>query len=216
MGVEFDASRVARAVERTRDELSRQIPSALTIHALYFEREWKASTFTGYAGRGQEDSGRSQLYNRSGRLRGSFKYSVSGEGLAAGLSLTVGSGIPGNYARIQEYGGTIRPIRGRYLTVPLPDNQTATGNPRYESAARLREGGNTFVTRTKAGNLLIGLKNGDGPPLWLWKLVESVTIKPRLGFRDFANRDRTRQQLADEVRESARISFQRGFGRASA
>ena len=48
------------------------------------------------------------------------------------------------YARIHEFGGLILPRRSRYLAIPLPGT-------RFKPAEYL----NTFVARSKAGNLLI-------------------------------------------------------------
>jgi hypothetical protein len=84
------------------------------------------------------------------------------------------------YLRIQEYGGTITPKKGKYLTVPLPAALDGAGVPLRASA---RDWEKTFVIRSKSGNLLICRREGKQiVPLYV--LVTQVVIPPRLGMRN--------------------------------
>jgi hypothetical protein len=83
-------------------------------------------------------------------------------------------------ARVQEFGAAITPKRAKFLTVPLPAALDSNGVPLKKSA---REWGNTFVAKTKKGNLVIFQKRGSMiVPLYVLKT--SVTIPPRLGMQN--------------------------------
>ncbi|MEK9736617.1 MAG: hypothetical protein VW239_04775 [Candidatus Nanopelagicales bacterium] len=124
---------------------------------------------------------------RSGALRRSLGFTVEGEGMATSLRVFAGT----HYANIQEHGGTIRPKNKRFLTVPLPDALTPAGvlkggarlvqrGRRYETA----DGLPTFIFRSKRGNLLVGARAKNGAMRLLYTLKPSVTLRPRLGFKE--------------------------------
>lgn len=144
------------------------------------------------------------LQARTGTLRRSVKYQVSGKQLTD-LTLSVFSSGT-KYANLQENGGTIRPRNAKYLTIPIEDNILPSGVPRYPSAKDLRRetnffvrpaqrnargrfrkdklrGARTFVLKAKTGKLYIILRQANGKSKLLWALVKSVYIPPRFGFR---------------------------------
>jgi hypothetical protein len=83
------------------------------------------------------------------------------------------------YLKTQEFGATITPKKAAYLTVPLPAALDERGVPLKRGA---RDWENTFVKKSKAGNLIIFQKRGkDIIPLYM--LVKQVVIPPRLGMR---------------------------------
>jgi hypothetical protein len=107
---------------------------------------------------------------RTGTLRRSIEQRSRARGKK--ITGTIGSRLP--YAKIQEEGGTVRPKKGQYLTIPTQFAKTAAGVVRGGA----RSFANTFIQRSKRGNLLIFQKTGDGIiPLFL--LVKSVRIKPK-------------------------------------
>lgn len=118
------------------------------------------------------------LSSRSGALVKSIVDSVNveGEGLA-----TIRGSIGGNrYARIQEYGGTVVPKKAKYLAIPLPAALDSRGVPIKLSP---RQWDNTFISKSKAGNLIIFRREGKKvTPLYVLK--DKVYIPPRLGLRD--------------------------------
>lgn len=166
---------------------------ALNEHGAYFTARMQKGQFTGYTNRQGTEGG--LLQNRSGMLRRSFGFGVTG-GLKDGYDLTLlvySSGV--KYARLQEYGGTIRPRRAKYLTIPLKDALTPSGVQRYSSARDLftyHPDQISVVRSPKSGKLFIvsdgrpGAKTAKGKnsqTQWLYILKKSVTIPPRLGFR---------------------------------
>ena len=86
-------------------------------------------------------------------------------------------GAPGvKYALIQETGGVISAKNGKFLAIPLPAAMTSDGVPLLPGP---RNWPNTFVARTKNGNLVIFMKKGvQIVPLYVLK--PQVTIPARL------------------------------------
>ena len=86
--------------------------------------------------------------------------------------------IGGGKLSFHEEGGTIRAKRAKYLTIPLPAALDPRGVPLRE---RARQWDNTFVKRSRRGNLIIFRKTPGARELTpLYILKTSVTIRPRL------------------------------------
>ena len=118
------------------------------------------------------------LSTRSGRLVQMLAKSVRVDG----RSLTTITGkivIPAKYA-IHETGGTLTPSGAQYLTIPLDAALTSSGTPRRKSARSWKD---TFVARSRAGNLIIFQKRG-AVTVPLYVLKPSVKLPPRLGVED--------------------------------
>ena len=122
-----------------------------------------------------------RLRVRTGRLRSSITHSVTESPQGLELRLHAGGGRkPVAYAGMQEHGGTVRPRRGQYLTVPLPGALTAAGalRARFAVPGGLRMVPGLFVIRSGAGNLLVVEKRGAGiRPLFVLKHSVSVRGK---------------------------------------
>lgn len=135
---------------------------------------------------------------RSGSLRRSFGHEVLGLEQLHGMRLVKYS--TSRYAKIHEFGGVIRPVKGRYLTVPLRAAMTPSGVPRMPNA---RAWPDTFVYNDRYGHLFIAqdpnrqarlvaaaegyarLPRGTKKKLiLLYMLVDQVTIPPRLRMRE--------------------------------
>lgn len=80
---------------------------------------------------------------------------------------------------IHEYGGTIRPRRRQWLTVPLPAALTAAGVLRDTAAELRRAGAPTFVFRSRRGNLLIARRISDERIEPLFVLKRQVQMPAR-------------------------------------
>lgn len=93
---------------------------------------------------------------------------------------TIGSGYGAMermpYAEIHETGGVITPKRAKYLTIPLQAALTSAGAPKKAGA---RDWKDTFVGRSRAGNLIIFQKRGKGSLIPLYVLKKRVTIPAR-------------------------------------
>ena len=86
----------------------------------------------------------------------------------------IGAGFP---ISVHEDGATVTAKRARFLTIPLP---AALDNRGIPLKRRARDWDNTFVARSKRGNLIIFQKQSDGGIVPLYVLKRSVTIPPRL------------------------------------
>lgn len=116
------------------------------------------------------------LSKRSGRLIASIQESVKITGTSFGdLQGYIGAASP---AAVHEYGATIKPKTAKFLTVPLPAALDSRGLPLKK---RARDWDNTFVAKSRKGNLLIFQRRGT-QVVPLYVLKSSVTIPPRLGM----------------------------------
>lgn len=115
---------------------------------------------------------------RSGKLRQSIGSRVFAS--ETGITGLAGSGVRSGkrmiYANIHETGGLITAKKAKYLTIPLDAAKTPAGAPRKPKA---RDWQNTFVLRTKGGELMIVQKNGKKGIIPLYILKKSVNIPKR-------------------------------------
>lgn len=160
---------------RSVDALSRELRTFLMgIVAELVRRHgsgWPAGTTT------------TTLSHRSGRMIESLQQGVAVSGTTLG-TLT-GTIRATDYARAHEYGAVIRARSSMFLAIPLPAALNADGTPKLPSPRMWR---NTFVAKSKAGNILLFQKQGtEIVPLYLLK--PQVTLPARLGLRDIVNRD---------------------------
>lgn len=129
------------------------------------------------------------VYNSSDNLQ-----SRSGEGLRdiwRSIKLMTKNGdlvsasISAGSLSFHEDGGVIKAKSAQYLTIPLPAALNAKGVPLKQ---RARQWDNTFVKRSKKGNLLIFRKLPGANELTpLYILKPSVYIKPRLRMEPTIN-----------------------------
>lgn len=140
------------------------------------------------------------LSKRSGALSASLNPShikVGNQSSQIEVAYTL-SGI----AAVHEKGATITPKRAQYLTIPLPPALTSRGVPKKQSA---RDWKNTFVLKSKKGNLLIVQKQGRGELLPLYVLKKQVTIPKRLAFEEAFTGGK--DFLADKIAEAVVREF---------
>ncbi|QXN72631.1 minor tail protein [Rhodobacter phage RcZahn] len=117
----------------------------------------------------------STLSKRTGRAVDSIIRSVSVKGTTWETLMGKIGGI--HYLAIHEYGGTIK-SKGKLMTIPLPAALSGRGT----SPPFARQWKDTFVARSKKGNLIIFQKRGlTIVPLYVLK--NEVYIPPRLGMR---------------------------------
>lgn len=132
-----------------------------------------------------QGTGTKTLSKRSGFMLEAMRESLKVEG---GTIPTIAGymSVPGT-RKIHEHGGVLKPKKAKYLTIPLPAALNSNGTPKRPSASAWKD---TFVIKSKAGNLLICQKQGARlVPLYVLK--KSVTIPPRLGMRETAEAGQT-------------------------
>ena len=166
-GLRAFASFLERSPERATPALRKELTNYLdtVAHALSTRHgnSWPSGTTS------------MSLSRRSGEAVRSIKKSVR----VTGNSLNSMKGTIGgvHYLKTHEYGATIRPRKAKYLTIPIPEFAlNPNGTPKKKSA---REWKNTFVARSKKGNLLIFQKRGR-KVVPLYVLKTQVRIPPRL------------------------------------
>jgi len=109
---------------------------------------------------------------RSGFTRSSINWNFNKRELAGKV------GSHAKHMRQIEHGGTIKPKRVAFLTIPLPAAQTAAGVTRKPITEY-----DGFFRRSKQGNLLFFEDKGDGNIQPMFLLVRSVTQKPKKLFQ---------------------------------
>lgn len=141
-----------------------------------------------------EDSG---LHVRSGDMkRSGTAMPVEEDANSLRGGLLVGQGLP--YAPMQEFGGTIVPVRAQFLTIPIGEALTPSGVARFSAPEAESAGYKTFVR----GHILYGVKDGQLYPLFI--LATSVTIpaRPTAGPTLDANRTWIEGRLKNVVDEA--------------
>jgi hypothetical protein len=111
-------------------------------------------------------------------------------------------------ARVHERGATITVRKAKYLTIPLPPALDKRGVP---IRPRARDWPDTFVIKSKTGNLLIVMRKG-GRIVPLYVLKKTVKIPPRLGLGDTARAglpyftDRAMDQMVKSILASKKVA----------
>lgn len=135
---------------------------------------WTLSRWSALAIRHVKEAIRGRLLNtRTAHLTRNVNFQVSGGDInpRAVLGTGVSPAKSVVYADIQERGGTIKPKNKQYLTVPLPGVKgTAANFP------------NAFIIKSKAGNLLIVERAGQGGIHPLFVLKKEVILPARGWF----------------------------------
>jgi hypothetical protein len=131
-------------------------------------------------------TGGNPLHTRSGRLRQSIGYRVQDQTNAVLLHLYAGGGGRGEvkYAASHEYGATIRPVRGKFLAIPVGPALTGAGVARFSPRdLQLRfiatRSGGILVLKTEQRTAGGRLKRGGAVGTPYFVLVREVTIPKR-------------------------------------
>lgn len=197
INIKVDEEKLARSMKRAPRRLAREMSTAFDRHGFAFTSFARKELFNGRPG----------LIGRRGQLARSIGHdSTRADTLNRVRTRVFAGGKIAPYARIQEEGGTVKPTRARFLTIPLPDNLTAGGVPRYKSARALFDDPSKDVfTLWANGRGVIGLRE-RGMIKWLWVLKKSVYIPPRFGF--------VRAFNSDEMRRDRQRRFDRAIRNA--
>jgi hypothetical protein len=186
----FTPEQFARALRAAPDQLAKAIIPRLIQRAQEFRTRLLVRSRL---------RGRPGLDSHSGQMALSFKQdpdgAVDGQSLDS-FRLTEYSTHPG--VLVQEKGATIGPVKGSHLAIPLAAAKTSSGVKR----GGVRSFSDTFVRKSKAGNLIVFQRNGKGEkPTPLFLLRKSVTIPPRLQYLESwqANQVLRREDLGNAV-----------------
>lgn len=184
-GVEVKVGDLVRMLERLGVDATAKAAPVLTRMVGEHQRAMR-ERFRGYTGRRG-----AKLQIRSGNIQRAIQFEGARPGQLRAASFIAG---PLRYAQLQEDGGTIRPRRGRFLTIPLPAALTSAGVVR--KAAKPRKVGGQWETSglvpgaadrstfilSKSKGPVIYARGANGRAIPLWSLKRSVTIPPRLQF----------------------------------
>lgn len=185
-------TRMRRPLAGLPERFARRLTSALRRVGLEFLERLKLERF----------GGRPALQRRTGEMSRSFDLEILGSRLSD-LVLRVFS--RSKQAKIQEYGGTVRPVNAAWLAIPLDAAKTAAGVARGGP----RDFKNTFFATSKNGNLILFQRLGKDKAgrqkrrtfqrtpggakekseiVPLFAMKKEVTIPPRLGMRELWRR----------------------------
>lgn len=128
---------------------------------------------------------KTNLQSRSGNGLKSIAQSIKLQGGANTLAAVAGRITTGKMTT-HETGATVRAKSAGYLTIPLPAALDQRGVP---LKTRAREWTNTFVARSKKGNLIIFQKKGRNNIVPLYVLKKEVTIPARLRMAETIQTD---------------------------
>jgi len=126
-------------------------------------------------------SGRPGVNRRTGNLARSFKSRTFDSSLLNAIVLDVQPEGPGaKYANLQEFGGTIKPVRAKNLWIPIAGNLTPAGVARITPTEAINRGG-FFAKGVFFGKPLVGRGKAKANPVPLFALKKSVTVPGRMG-----------------------------------
>lgn len=210
----YDARVLLKRIERFPKVLEINARVGLKDAGANFNRVFDKVFTAALEGPFRQNTTRDRLANRTGALKGSFRQKVvrasGGAARAANLDLrcTVGDATTKDYVRVQEFGAVgpnaIRPKRGKYLTIPMPDNLTPTGRVRVKSITSV---GGSAVWFKKNGNLYAGRQFADGTLRVLFVLKKKVEIPPRLNFRTKWGSKKVRQFNEQRIEKAVQTAL---------
>jgi len=113
------------------------------------------------------------------------------------------------YARLQELGGKIRPVRRKWLAIPTDEVKTPAGVARYPSPRNYP--GKLFFRQKRAGLAML-MELVDGKPVTRWWLRKETNIKPKRYLKRAVDKNAPKVPtlLADALRVSLSPSLQGG------
>lgn len=181
----------------------RDLPKALIADLKKAARRGLAQGTQIVIGALRQASGGEILQRRTGNLARSW-YGTGVETEDDGYAARIGSNAI--YARIQNDGGTVKPVHAKALTVPIAANLTDRGVPRYPTAEDLKNKfgeKNVFLLKRAGQAPLLMAKTGktDRSVKPYFALMTSVKI-PASGYIDKtleAQADTVRSRIATEV-----------------
>jgi hypothetical protein len=202
-GIKIDDTGARRAIATRAREVRRTLLQAANRIGSEFVRRIREDQFTGYTGAARPD----KLQVRSGDLRRHVRMSVNDSAGAIVLRLEV---LPdeerqARYGSVHEFGATLQPRNAQFMTIPVGDSLTPTGQTREQWRPRRGSDGKWYVNGYRSfiftaanGKTYIGyrtvrarggrVRSGQRRPTSrdvraAWRLERTVTLPPgRMGF----------------------------------
>ncbi len=174
-----DAAKGLRIISQNTIDFSKLDPT-IRRNILKFLRKVAGQMSERHGKRWPGGTGPLTLSKRSGQLVSTIRSSVKVSGNFSRGDGVVGQiGSPLIYASTHEFSATITPKSKRWLTVPLPAALNANGTMKLPKA---RDYPNTFIRKSRKGNLLIFQKRGRRRIVPLFVLKDKVKIPARLNL----------------------------------
>ena len=194
--------RLAAVLQRRATVLALKMQSRAVENATTRPRSRSGSLRRSIAGRVVQTGRTVSAVDKSGQVQ-LFGRTVQGSPLSAILS--AGGRTGGRnliYARIQDQGGTIRPVRRKWLAIPTPEVKTAAGVARYASPR-------DYPEPLRFQYLFFGLaalveRVGDGDVVRWW--LRKKTEVPATGFARRAWWD-TRAEIPGTLGDAFNVAF---------
>lgn len=119
-----------------------------------------------------------RLTMRSQKLLRSVRVDVAETDGALQVTWAVGTtDLRVRYARLQEEGGVVKPVKGKFLAIPQEPAMTGPGINKYPE---VRRAPHLYFRKTEKGGVLVNRHTGE---VW-YVLVRKVTIPARHYLRD--------------------------------
>lgn len=171
--VKVDASPLLQELRASFDRITDVVKQKLGVSLREFESKFVRERLTGGSG--------DTLKRRSGNLARSLHVETKKVSPNEVTGTIFFQGTGATYAPLHEFGGTIRGKNtpSGLLTIPQSAALTPAGVPK----GKARDFKDTFFKKV-GGTLLLFQRRGKDKAVVLFVLRESVTIPPRLKFRE--------------------------------
>jgi hypothetical protein len=182
--LEWSTKKLDRAGKKMEKAVYKRTLKAFVKIVTKFQADFTKGRLT-KPGNPLEYGGSIGLHSREGGLRRGLVTRVKGSPPKTDtLDAAVGWWQPfqAMKANVHEYGATITPNRRTYLAVPMESVLTSTGRALFGYGPM--DWHDTFVWKSKSGLLFIAQWQAGGDEIVpLYRLMKSVYVPPRLGFR---------------------------------
>lgn len=199
--------RLAAVLQRRATVLALKMQSRAVENATRRPRSRSGSLRRSIAGRVVQTGRTVSAVDNSGQVQ-LFGRTVQGSPLSAILS--AGGRTGGRnliYARIQDQGGTIRPVRRKWLALPTPEVKTAAGVARYASPRDYPEPLRFRLIRDGSGPSALAalVERVGGEDVVRWWLRKETEV-PATGFARRAWWD-TRAEIPRTLGDALAVAF---------
>lgn len=208
----IDARKVEGLIEAFPETLGKGMRRAFDTTGQVYEDNMKREHFTGAGKDSFINPFKDKLRTRTGKLKQGIQYRLRGKTISQ-LGLSMISRGPSVF--LHEFGGTIKPKRAKYLTIPTREAMTRGGA--VKGGFRLTQRGGEHMTADGDPTFIIGDLGAKGTAgiyvdkgdnlIRIYTLKKQVEIPARLGFfREWRERvhGRLTREISKALSEAAR------------